>query len=272
MMTIHIPVSLASLLALFALVSPACWSQAPLPQDDVLTRLRASPQNSSLIVEAKSAGKDREAKAILNEELEKRSCGQWTTWLSLLNCGGLANELQVLDPGGRAGEKLLVGWVEEFLAQSVPPAFAGEPVGDDPVFNPEYLDWSRQHGLSADENVIRETMYGQLLRILGSMGDPKLGPLFRRGLESNSWAVASAATFGLALLADKKALPSILACADRQKPHGLIAYYMMLAELRNYDDPDVDRLIQTRIADKDLREAILRRRAVPVRTELQPHP
>jgi len=264
----HFTLRRLPLLTLIAWVGPVCWPQQPTPQEDVLMRLKAAPGDSALLREAKSAGKTLEAKAILKEELLKR-CQRLASTLSFVECGGTASALQSLDTSDKTGEDTLVAWIDTFLAKRIPPAIDREPIGREEQFTSEYKEWSRKQGWLPGETLTLETGCGMLIRDLGFMGDPKLRPLFRRALESNSYAIISAATFGLALLGDKEALPSILAAAERLKPGGAIVYQMVLSELRNYDDHEVDRLIQMRVTDKVMRDYIMQTKPMPIRPEFR---
>jgi hypothetical protein len=207
--------NLGTLLALLVSTSLVGWCQES-PNRDILTRLQENPERLHLAVEARNAGKVEEATVILMDALRKGSCTQPSP-SSALKCGPLAWGLQALDPDSRTGENYLVRPVEAFLAERVPPPFRDEAAAEEIKFAPEYEAWWKANGLSPNEGAAWENMYGSLLHLAAFIGDPKLEPLFRRGLQSNASFIVVSSIRGLALLHDKQALPEILAAIERLK-------------------------------------------------------
>ena len=212
-------------MALFVLFCAPCQSQELSQPDyqDVITRLRATPERLDLLAEIKIAARTPEAKGVLNEQLHSAFCEHPTPGLIIIvRCAGAVAVLQALDPDEGAGEATLVRWVEEFLARSNhPPAVNAQLSSSSSEYTPEYKEWSRKQGWSPEEAGMREVGAGQFMTLLGIMGDPKLRPLFRRGLESNSYSIISGSTTALALLKDKESIPSILGRRREAEPIGI---------------------------------------------------
>lgn len=248
---------------LLAFLSPTVWTQDRQDlQGDVIMLLKEARPGFGiyLVVQAKAAGRASEAHSVLYDQLKALSCDHspqgWPA--ATIQCGAIAAEIQALDPEGGVGEAMLVRWVEAFLG--LPNRPSSKEIGVIPgqqdsfgQYSTEYKEWSRKQGWSPQDAAGQEIGCSMLIQILGSMGDPKLIPLFRRGLAPNSQAILIASTVGLALLKEKEALPAILAAARSLKEQ---EYNEVLAQLLHFDDPNVDRLIQTRITDKGLRERV----------------
>jgi hypothetical protein len=256
-------------LAFLVFAGIVAWSQEP---TDVLTRLKESPEVTSLAVEARNANKVEEATAILMDAFRKNSCHKPSPsdgWMSGATCGGLAMGLQALDPDSRAGENYLVQPVEAFLAERIPAPFRDEAAARDKRYTPEYEAWGKARGLSIEETVVLETMYGNFLNLAAFIGDPKLTAVFRRGLQSNGFSIVLSSVRGLALLHDKTALPECLAAIERMKRRGEPGYYLLLGVLRDYNDPEVDRII-AKAPNEEMRNAVLARPRVEIMSELRP--
>jgi hypothetical protein len=262
-----------ALMALMIFMSLAGLAQEP-PGQDILTRLRARPEALELAIEARNAHEVEEATAILMDAIRKHSCDRPSPSEGLMSgvkCGGLAWALQALDPDSRTGEDYLVRPVEKFLAEFVPSMFLDEAAEKEMRFTPEFEAWGKERDLSPTEAEVLEIMYGNFLNLAAFIGDPKLVPLFRRGLESNAFPVVLFSIRGLALLHDKAALPEILAAIDRMKHMGEGPYYFLLGVLRDYNDAEVDRII-AKSPNEEMRKSILARPAASINLELRPKP
>ena len=86
------------------------------------------------------------------------------------------------------------------------------------------------------------------------MGDPKLLPLFRRGISSNSGAVISSSTIGLALLGDKASVPAIIIAASRLSDGD---NDLILFELRNFKDEAINATAVANLRDETMSGSIL---------------
>jgi hypothetical protein len=247
----------------------AVRAQEPPPQD-ILTQLREHPEALPLSVAARAANKVEEATAILMEAMKKHSCDRPSPD-SAFHCGPLAWGLQALDPDSRIGENYLVRPVEAFLSERIPPPFASEAAEREMRFSPAYEAWWKERGLSLREGAEWETMYGGFLNLAAFIGDPKLNPLFRRGLSSNALYVVISSVRGLALLHDKTALPEILSAIERLKYTGDGTYYLLLSVLRDYDDPEVDRII-AKTPNEEIRKSVLAQLPLTSHSALRPKP
>ena len=66
-------------------------------------------------------------------------------------------------------------------------------------------------------------------------------------------------------------IPSILAAAEKTlRARGMMEYYLVLAQLWNFDDPNVDRVIRAGLAERDLRDSIMNLPRFKPMRKLQP--
>jgi hypothetical protein len=88
-----------------------------------------------------------------------------------------------------------------------------------PPFKSAFLSWVRQHGGGLDSALWQATFdLPAAVEALGEAADPRSRPVFLQGLNSPNILIVFAAALGLARLQDDKAVPAIIAAAEREPP------------------------------------------------------
>lgn len=88
---------------------------------------------------------------------------------------------------------------------------------DLPPFKSAFLSWVRQHGGDLDTALSQAAFdLPAAVEALGEAADPRSRPIFLQGLNSPNILIVFAAALGLARLQDDKAVPAIIAAAERE--------------------------------------------------------
>ena len=88
-----------------------------------------------------------------------------------------------------------------------------------PPFKSAFLSWVRQHGGDLDSALSQATFdLPAAVEALGESADPRSRSIFLHGLNSPNILIVFAAALGLARLQDDKAVPAIIAAAEREPP------------------------------------------------------
>lgn len=88
-----------------------------------------------------------------------------------------------------------------------------------PPHSSAFLSWVRQHGGGLDSALWQATFdLPAAVEALGEAADPRSRPIFLQGLNSPNILIVFAAALGLARLQDDRAVPAIIAAAEREPP------------------------------------------------------